>query len=213
MAKEKKISKDKLMELYSTHLLENNEAPKNVFLFAKENKFEEKEFYSFFSSLHQLEGEILVTLFNRTLLLSEDILSDSEMSVKEKMLNVYFIFFENLTLNRSLILLLLDKKNQNLLGLKVAYKEFIDSLDFVDWDLLEQAKEKIKEFNSKSRKEILWLHMLSCIEFWKKDQSSNFEKTDIFIEKTIDTGFDLIDSEPLKKVIDLGKFMWKERFN
>ena len=58
----------------------------------------------------------------------------------------------------------------------------------------------------------MWLHLISVLEFWKMDQSPDFEKTDIFIEKTIDTGFEFLDSEPLRKAIDLGKFLWKEKF-
>ncbi|WP_181876066.1 hypothetical protein [Chryseobacterium carnipullorum] len=38
------------------------------------------------------------------------------------------------------------------------------------------------------------------------------KKTDLFIEKTVDTGFELIDNEPLRKMVDLGKFLWKEKF-
>ena len=30
--------------------------------------------------------------------------------------------------------------------------------------------------------------------------------------KTIDTGFEFLNNEPLKKIIDLGKFLWKEKF-
>lgn len=33
----------------------------------------------------------------------------------------------------------------------------------------------------------------------EKDQSPSFEKTDLYIEKTIDTGFEFINNEPLKK--------------
>jgi hypothetical protein len=56
-------------------------------------------------------------------------------------------------------------------------------------EILEKAKDSIKNFNEKSREEALWLHFLSIIEFWQKDESPSFEKTDLFIEKTIDTGF------------------------
>ena len=77
---------------------------------------------------------------------------------------------------------------------------------------MEKASEKVKKVADKSKEELLWLHLISCVEFWKKDTSPSFEKTDLYIEKTIDTGFELIDQEPLKKVLDLGKFLWKEKF-
>jgi hypothetical protein len=43
------------------------------------------------------------------------------------------------------------------------------------------------------------------------DSSSSFEKTDIFIEKSLKTSFDLIDTTPLKSIIDFGKFLYKEK--
>ncbi len=96
--------------------------------------------------------------------------------------------------------------------LKSEHQKFIKTLDFNDLEILEKAKDSIKNFNEKSREEALWLHFLSIIEFWKKDESPSFEKTDLFIEKTIDTGFEFLNNEPLKKIIDLGKFLWKEKF-
>jgi hypothetical protein len=44
-----------------------------------------------------------------------------------------------------------------------------------------------------------------------KDSSTSFEKTDVFIEKSIHASFDLIDTKPIKSIIDLGKFLLKEK--
>lgn len=214
--KNKELNSDYLLSLYGDYLLENRERPKSIYSFAKENKFEEKEFYQFFSSFEHLEKEILKHFFQKSLDLTIEIEGYEEMSAKERLLNLYFIFFENLTMNRSLVTMILEKKDltmlQKMQKLKSEHKTFIKTLDFNDLEILEKAKESFKNFNSKSREEILWLHFLSIIEFWQKDESPNFEKTDLYIEKTIDTGFQFIDHEPLKKFVDLGKFLWKEKF-
>lgn len=213
MAGKNKISKEKIFALYSDYLLNNNNAPKNVHQFSKQNKFEEHEFYSFFSSFEHLESEMIATLFKRSIELSQEFLNSDDMVVKEKLLNVYFIFFENLTLNRSLVLILLDRTIQNLSELRKVFVGFLDTLNFDDFEIFSQASSKFQSFTNRSRNEVLWLHLLSCIDFWKKDQSPAFESTDLYIEKSIDTGFDVVHSEPLKKLLDLGKFLWKERFN
>lgn len=214
--KNKELNSDYLLSLYGDYLLENRERPKSVYSFAKENKFEEKEFYQFFSSFDHLEKEILKHFFQKSLDLTIEIEGYEEMSAKERLLNLYFIFFENLTMNRSLVTMILEKRDlttlQKMQKLKSEHQAFIKTLDFNDLEILEKAKESFKNFNSKSREEILWLHFLSIIEFWQKDESPNFEKTDLYIEKTIDTGFQFIDHEPLKKFVDLGKFLWKEKF-
>ena len=214
--KNKTINSEKVLSDYGNYLLIHGERPKNIFVFAKENHFDEKEFYQFFSSFEHLEKEILKHFFQKSLELSLEIEGYEDMSAKEKLLNLYFIFFENLTMNRSLVLMILGKKNlstlQKLHELKSEHQKFIKTLDFNDLEILEKAKDSIKNFNEKSREEALWLHFLSIIEFWQKDESPSFEKTDLFIEKTIDTGFEFLNNEPLKKIIDLGKFLWKEKF-
>ncbi|KAA0128417.1 TetR/AcrR family transcriptional regulator [Chryseobacterium sp. SN22] len=216
MQEQTPLTQEKIFERYGDYLLNHGERPKNIYLFAKENGFEEKEFYHFFSGFDQAEKEMLDHLFRKSLELAEELNSSPEILTKEKLLNVYFIFFENLTMNRSLVLSILGRTKAQeiraLQNLRETHRQFVGTLDFNEWEMVEKAKQDIRRFNEKSRQEILWLHLVSAIDFWKKDTSPDFEKTDIFVEKTIDTGFELMDNEPLRKVIDLGKFLWKEKF-
>ena len=214
--KNKDINKEKLLSLYGDYILSNGEKPKNIYLFAKENDFEEENFYQYFSGFEQIEKEILNHFFTKSLELCEQTENWNEMTSKEKLLNLYFTFFENLTMNRSLVLMILGETKRKewiiLQELRKNFLEFTKQLTFENLEILEKAKKTIKNFNEKTREEALWLHLISIIEFWKKDQSPSFEKTDLYIEKTIDTGFEFINNEPLKKVMDLGKFLWKEKF-
>ncbi|MEE1884796.1 TetR family transcriptional regulator C-terminal domain-containing protein [Pedobacter flavus] len=210
------LSRDFIFTQYSDYLLNNGERPKNVYLFAKKNKFEENEFYHFFSGFEQIEKEMLNHFFLKSVELVTNEPHQEQTSAKETLLNVYFVFFENLTMNRSIVIKILgESKLQNLKildTLRTSFISFIDSLEFKELEILEKANENIQKLNQKSRQEALWIHFLSVLEFWKTDQSPDFEKTDIFIEKTIDTGFELLDNEPLRKMMDLGKFLWKEKF-
>ncbi|WP_294298897.1 TetR/AcrR family transcriptional regulator [uncultured Chryseobacterium sp.] len=216
MQEQTPLTQENIFELYGDYLLNHGERPKNVYLFAKENGFEEKEFYHFFSGFDQIEKEMLDHLFRKSLELAAEVNSSPEILTKEKLLNVYFIFFENLTMNRSLVLSILGttkaQEIQALQNLRKTHRQFVATLDFNEWEMIEKAKQDLRRFNEKARQETLWLHLVSAIDFWRKDTSPDFEKTDIFVEKTIDTGFELMDNEPLRKVIDLGKFLWKEKF-
>lgn len=216
MEKENLITEEKIFELYGDYLLNYGERPKNIYRFAKENKFEEIDFYNHFSSFEQIEKLMLVNLFNKSVELASEVNNSDEVISKEKLLNVYFIFFENMTMNRSLVLMILGNDQSHaakiLNQLKETHRDFIKTLDFNDWNIIEKSKDTIKNFHEKAREEALWLHLVSAIEFWKKDTSPSFEKTDVYIEKTIDTGFELMDNEPLRKVLDLGKFLFKENF-
>ncbi|MCX8526331.1 TetR family transcriptional regulator C-terminal domain-containing protein [Chryseobacterium formosus] len=210
------ITEDKIFELYGDYILNHGERPKNIYRFAKDNEFEEKDFYNYFSSFEQIEKSMLVNLFDKSVELASEVNSSDEIISKEKLLNVYFIFFENMTMNRSLVLMILgnDKLHSAKISnqLKETHRQFIKTLDFDDWEMIQKTKDDVKSFQEKAREEALWIHLVSAIEFWKKDTSPAFEKTDIFIEKTIDTGFELMDNEPLRKVVDLGKFLFKEKF-
>ena len=216
MEKENLITEEKIFELYGDYILNHGERPKNIYRFAKENKFEEKDFYNYFSSFEQIEKSMLVNLFDQSVALASEVNNSDEITSKEKLLNVYFIFFENMTMNRSLVLMILgsDKLHSSKLSnhLKETHRNFIKTLDFNDFEMIKKAKEDMKNLHEKTREEALWIHFVSSIEFWKKDTSPSFEKTDVFIEKTVDTGFELMDNEPLRKVIDLGKFLFKEKF-
>ena len=44
------------------------------------------------------------------------------------------------------------------------------------------------------------------------DESVRFEKTDIAIEKSVNTSFDVFDNATLDNIIDFGKFLYKETF-
>lgn len=216
MEKENLITQDRIFELYGDYILNHGEKPKSIYRFAKDNEFEERDFYDYFASFEQIERMMLVNLFEKSVDLASEVNSSKEISSKEQLLNVYFIFFENMTMNRSLVLMILgnDKLQSAKISkqLKDTHRDFIRTLDFNDWELIKKAKNDVKNFHEKAREEALWLHFISSIEFWKKDTSPAFEKTDLYIEKTIDTGFELIENEPLRKLVDLGKFLFKEKF-
>jgi hypothetical protein len=49
------------------------------------------------------------------------------------------------------------------------------------------------------------------MKFWLDDESAGFEKTDLFIEKSIRATFDVLAISPLESVIDFVKFLFKEK--
>jgi hypothetical protein len=49
------------------------------------------------------------------------------------------------------------------------------------------------------------------LKFWLDDDSAAFEKTDIYIEKSVKASFELLNVAPLDSLIDFGKFIFKEK--
>ena len=216
MPKKKEINALDIITYYMSYILENNCKPSSVYSFAKENKFEEAVFYNFFGSFETVEKSIFKTFFDNTITVLEKSEDYETFDARNKLLSFYYTFFENLTANRSYVVATLDsnkmdlKKLTVLSNLKTSFTNYIDSLEIETIDL---KQKNIVQIQQKSIKETAWLQLLITMKFWLNDSSASFEKTDIFIEKSVNTSFDVIDSTPLKSIIDLGKFLYKEKMN
>ena len=61
--------------------------------------------------------------------------------------------------------------------------------------------------------EAAWAQLLFLLKFWLGDTSLGFERTDEAIEKSVTVAFDVFDNTQLEKLLDFGKFLWKEKLN
>lgn len=200
---------------YGEYLLENGKEPSTVYKFSKELGIPEVEFYQYFSGFKQMNAEIFKKLWDDSVALSHSIEDYFAMDAKEQLLNFYFILFENLKMNRSLILLLLGKASATpdyiAKEIKVKFDLFISELDFQPLPNQDKLPKAVNEFKEMAKNGVLWKHFLAVLMFWRDDHSANFRNTDIYIEKTIDTGFEVASYQPAQKIIDLAKFIWKEK--
>jgi len=216
MARKKNITKDNIISWYMEFVLENNHQPKSVFSFAKENNFEEADFYKFYGSFETIEEAIFSEFFHHTLLILNKSEDYKNYDARNKLLSFYFTFFEILSANRSYVVYALKsvkkdlKKLKSLKTLKTEYTKYIEELNINRIELKQETLEKIQ---NTSIKESSWVHLMITMKFWLDDISPSFEKTDIFIEKSINARFDLMDIKPLKSIIDFGKFILKEKVN
>ncbi len=213
--KEKKefIDDNQIIALYMNDLLENSDNVKNVYVFCKNNKIEEAVFYSLFGSMDAIKQEVWIKFFENAVATIEKEPAYVTYSNKNKLLTLYFTLFEILTLNRSYVVFALKENNEglkNLKQLKLLRNRF---KDFVV-DIMHTGSSPIGERASKITKPVLsegaWIQFLFILKFWLDDTSKGFEKTDIIIEKSVNTVVDLLDTKPLENLLDLGKFLWKE---
>lgn len=215
MKKKKNISKIDLLTLYMDYVSEQQSRPTDVEEFCNEVNIETTSFYEHFSSLKKIDKTIFNELFENSL----EVLNESEEFVsfdaKNKIISLYFTFFENLNLNRSYVEVVLKGcKNQlqsykTLASLKKSFIAFIDELSIAESIIPVEGFEKIQ---SNIINQSAWVQLIITIKFWLDDTSESFEKTDIFIEKSINTSFELLENKFLKNAFDLGKFVYKEKF-
>ena len=212
MEREKIITQEKIVELYMTSVLTSGK-PRSIFSFAHDNNFEESDFYKHYSSFEALEKSIFSIFAKETIKLLHKTESYHEYSSKDKVLSFYFTFFELLTANRSYVLLQFKNIKSGFSKLSVLRElrsEFINFINGINLEKIDFKNDKINTFQNKTIAESYWIQLLMVLKFWIDDESSNFEKTDVFIEKSIKASFDIQQITPVKSVIDLAKFLWKE---
>lgn len=214
--KQENLTNEGLINLYMNHVLENGATPVTVYKFCKNNNIKEDEFYNFYGSFEALVKGVWKRFFEHTLELMQKSSDYKIYSIREKLLTFYYTFFEILNVNRSYSLFALQQSNsplkklKQLSGLRRKVKAFAK-------DLAREENSDKQAMNLKKSEtifsEAVWLQLLFLLKFWKNDNSPGFESTDVAIEKSVNTLFDLFDTTPLERVFDLGKFLWKEKMS
>lgn len=206
---------DLIVQHYQNYILEKGEEPPSIYAFCKDLDIEEGQFYDYFNDFHQLAGVFWLHTFKEV---KERMTADAEFSnfsVREKLLSFYYGFFEMLKKKRSYALLnfsesksILNHEPRNLKSLKMEYKDWAKDMVAEGIGNGEIAgRLKISD----TYDNILWLQLLFLINFWIKDDSRGFEKTDVAIEKSVHFSFDLIEKNALDSAIDFGKFLFQNR--
>ena len=216
MSKKNTPTQNSLIELYMAYVLEHNHAPKSVYAFAKSNGFEESEFYTFFANFDSLESTIFSLFFTNTIEILESSKDYPTYDSRNQLLSFYFTFFENLTANRSYVVYALSEncnKLENLKKLKSLRSKFLNYIDELDIEVLQIKNKQLELLKDGIVQESYWVQLMITLKFWLDDTSTSFDKTDIFIEKSINASFDLINISSLKSIVDLGKFLVKEKIS
>jgi hypothetical protein len=214
--KKSTITRDKIVSMYMNYTLENNDKPKSVYNFTKLNNFSEAEFYNFFGTMESVEKEIFKMFLEKTVELLQKDQDYETYDMKSKMLSFYFTFFELLSANRSYVTMSLKQhhnelKNLMLLSsLRSSFKNYVAGIISDEYRI---KQEKFQNFQEKAIQETSWIQLLLTLKFWLEDSSPAFEKTDLYIEKSIKATFELMNITPLDSLIDFGKFIFKEKIH
>ncbi|WP_282043261.1 TetR family transcriptional regulator C-terminal domain-containing protein [Winogradskyella flava] len=216
MAKKKSVSQGDIINSYMDFMLTHGEQPKSVYAFAKSNNMEEQKFYEFFTSFEALEQSIFKIFFDNAHSVLEKSKDYLTFDARNKLLSFYYTFFEILTANRSYVIHALRGNENSLKSLRTLSqlkKRFTNYIEHLNIKTIDLKQEQLSKIQNRSLKETAWLQLLVTMKFWMEDTSTGFEKTDLFIEKSVRASFDLIDTTPYKSLIDLGKFLYKEKMH
>lgn len=203
-----------IKEAYILHVLTHGQPPASVFVFAKELKLKETDFYLHFSSFGAVENSIWIGMFEETL----KRLNDDEVyhgySARERLLAFYYTWVEALRGNRSFITYCLQKSKKVeivpsfMKAVKAAFIEYVDGLLA---DAIQNEEVLDRPVLSKRYADGIWIQFLFVLNFWVKDNSKGFEATDVAIEKAVNLSFDMMGRGPLDAMVDFAKFLYQNR--
>lgn len=129
-----------------------------------------------------------------------------------QVLAFYFTFFELLSANREYVYQALTEGGLDianvykLIPLSKEIKAFFVSKSDFNFGPLSILSAIPKTLLG----EIMWWQFLSILKFWLEDTSEHFEKTDIFIEKSVAAQHEALGLLRWHHLVDWGKFMFQE---
>ncbi len=207
------ITKENLIDWYMDTVVKQYGDSFSVEDLGDTYQFAPEEFYDHFESFEELNKTIFQIFIDNAIAVLDETEGFERFSKKDKLLSLYYTLFESLTLNRDFVLLTIKSYGLNLNALplfsemKSSFLGFIDALDIETLSL----SSSLESIQQKSLQEGLWIQFLLTLKFWMADDSEDCEKTDIFIEKSINTGLELLNTKTLNNIIDLGKFLYTEK--
>lgn len=210
--------KNKIKEQYISYVLEHGHEPESIYKFAKKLKIEESEFYENYNSFKQINAEFWKELIESTF---SDVKKEEVYegySVREKLLSFLYTLIENAKHNRSYILKISEKMekpyamkpNAEFNAAKESFVDFMNEL-VVDGQETREIEPRSIPFLTSKYPDLVWLLVLSIIEFWIDDDSRLFEKTDTLIEKSVNTTMDWMGRTPFDSLFDLSKFLYQNK--
>ena len=203
-----------LMTRFKEYVLQKEGSADSVYHFSKFLNIEESAFYNHFSSLRAIKRQIWTQYFDETLVrLNADEVYLS-YTVREKLLAFFYTFFELIKADRSFIV----KTAGSTMGSRLS-NDYLDEFkkqyfNYIN-EIIEEGKESGEVANrfliGKQYAQGLWLQFLFILNFWIKDESKGFEKTDAAIEKAMNLSADLMGRSALDSFTDFAKFVYQSR--
>ena len=208
------MTAEKFRNAYLDFLLTEGHEPASVYAFCKKLKTEEQAFYKHFASFAALEEAMLTDAWKEV---AEKLGSDETYAnyiAREKMLALFYAWFEKARSLRSYMLLKNKQSPLNrpeggfIKGLRERFETFAKGIISEGTDNKEVIKRPVI---GEQYQKALWIQFLFLNNFWLNDQSVNFSKTDAAVEKSVDLAFSLMGQTTFDSLMDFGKFMFENR--
>ena len=202
-------TRERIRSAFGEHLREHGRPPETVFAFCKQLEIPERDFFREFASFDAVESDYWEHLVSSVVGAVEGGSEWKEFNARQRLLSFLYAFCEASLDYRSLMLSRLGPlgplaKPNFLKGFERSFRVFAKRV-------LEHGMSG-GEIAERGRlaglyPDALYTHFRSVVDFNLKDDSSNYERTDAFIEKTVAVAFDLIRTQVVDSALDLAQFL------
>ena len=194
---------------FTEYLREHGRYPESIYLFCRELGIEEKAFFSEFGSFEAVEGGLWENLVNRVILAVESGPEWTSFSARQRLLTFHFAFLEEALNWRSLMLSRFGAisplaRPAWMRGFETRFKAFASTIVAKG---VESGEIADRGRLTPLYPEALYLHFRSVLDFYLKDDSKGFERTDAFVEKSAAVAFDVVRTQALDSAVDLARFL------
>ncbi len=202
-------TRDRAIDTLAEHWREHGRGPGSVHTFSRALGVDERAFYETFASLDAVESAYWRRMVDRVIVAVEAGGEWPGFSARERYLAFLYAFFEAALGERTLILLRIEPRRAIerpvfLRGFEERFERFAAAL---------VAHGRVTgEIAGRGRLErgyprVLSTHLRACLDFYARDDSAGFERTDAFIEKTVTLAFDVIGRTAVDSAVDLLRFL------
>lgn len=204
---------DRIIESYSQHLREHGHPPQSVFRLCQDLDLTEADFFRTYGSLDAVESDLWRKMIEQVMGSVSAGTEWTTFGARQKTLAFLFAFLETSLEYRSLMLARKNLfhplcRNPALAGFSTAHRRFMS-------DVLASGQETgevaARGPLTATYPEVFLTHLLAVIEFHLSDTSPRFERTDAFVEKSVNLAFDLIRTQALDTAVDLARFLIPRR--
>lgn len=210
----KKTETPSMESAYVDYLLSHGKRPVSVHRFCKDLGMKESDFYKVAASFAALEAKIWSRQAEETIHKLRADKDFASFSAREKMLAFHYTLMESLNQNRSFMLMTgqLDRipgaMPPSLKGFRKHFEDFAG-------EIMAEAKASgevaARPWLDSRYPSLFSLHLQMQLRFWATDESTGFERTDAFIEKSVNLAFDLISKGAIDSAIDFAKFIFQAK--
>jgi hypothetical protein len=130
-----------------------------------------------------------------------------EYGTREKFLSFYYTLVEVMKEERSFLLVAGLRKN----NIELFKAEFLNYAKFLINEATSNNEIENRIFFSSKYADLIWYQTEYLINFWLKDESADFEKTDAAVEKAVNFIFDLFSKNVADSAFDFIKFAFQNR--